>query len=281
MPAINSSQFDPLCRAVRRLVDRGIFVVAAAGNNGKDSSGQKVYGQVHSPGNEASALTVGAVDTQGTDSRGDDTIATYSSRGPTRSFWTDEFGVKHFDNIIKPELSAPGNKTIFAESPGNFILSQNPSLDAGVSGNDTRKQMILSGTSMAAPLAAGAAALLFEANPTLSPNLIKAILMYTAQQLPNYNMFEQGAGELNVDGAVRVARAAQRSAHSGAALAGALVRIADDLRNDIALANEAAARRAGVLVVLPLGLCFLPAFVLTGLVPVIVAVIGGVLSASH
>jgi pilus assembly protein TadC len=85
----------------------------------------------------------------------------------------------------------------------------------------------------------------------------------------------------DVDGAVRVARAAQRSAHSGAALAGALVRIADDLRNDIALANEAAARRAGVLVVLPLGLCFLPAFVLTGLVPVIVAVIGGVLSASH
>jgi pilus assembly protein TadC len=84
----------------------------------------------------------------------------------------------------------------------------------------------------------------------------------------------------DVDGAVRVARAAQRSGHSGAALAGALVRIADDLRSDCALASEAAARRAGVLVVLPLGLCFLPAFVLTGLVPVIVAVIGGVLNAS-
>jgi len=84
-----------------------------------------------------------------------------------------------------------------------------------------------------------------------------------------------------VHGAARVARAAQRSGHSGAALASALVRIADDLRTDGALASEAAARRAGVLVVLPLGLCFLPAFVLTGLVPVIVAVIGGVLSASH
>jgi pilus assembly protein TadC len=82
------------------------------------------------------------------------------------------------------------------------------------------------------------------------------------------------------DGAIRVARAAARSDHSGAALAGALVRIADDLRTDSALATEAAARRAGVLVVLPLGLCFLPAFMLTGLVPVIVAVIGGVLSAS-
>ena len=82
------------------------------------------------------------------------------------------------------------------------------------------------------------------------------------------------------DGAIRFAHAAQRTDHSGAALAGALVRIADDLRTDSALATEAAARRAGVLIVLPLGLCFLPAFMLTGLVPVIVAVIGGVLSAS-
>jgi serine protease AprX len=67
------------------LVDRGIVVVAAAGNNGKNSAGQKVYGQIHSPGNEPSVITVGAVDTRGTDQRGDDTIATYSSRGPTRS----------------------------------------------------------------------------------------------------------------------------------------------------------------------------------------------------
>jgi pilus assembly protein TadC len=79
------------------------------------------------------------------------------------------------------------------------------------------------------------------------------------------------------DGAVRVARAASHSSHSGAALSRALFRIADDLRGDMALATEAAARRAGVLVVLPLGLCFLPAFVLTGVVPVVVAVIGGVL----
>ena len=78
-------------------------------------------------------ITVGAVDTRGTDQRGDDTIATYSSRGPTRSFWTDVNGVKHYDNLIKPEIAAPGNKTIFAESPDNYLLSQNPSLDASVS----------------------------------------------------------------------------------------------------------------------------------------------------
>jgi Flp pilus assembly protein TadB len=80
-----------------------------------------------------------------------------------------------------------------------------------------------------------------------------------------------------VAGADRLARAAVRSADHGAALAGALTRLADDLRADRAIAIEAAARRAGVLIVLPLGLCFLPAFILAGLVPVIVAVLGDVL----
>lgn len=80
------------------------------------------------------------------------------------------------------------------------------------------------------------------------------------------------------EAARRVSRAAGRSGHSGAALAGSFARVADDLRADAVLAAEARARAAGVLVVLPLGLCFLPAFVLTGLVPVIVAVVAGVLA---
>jgi len=79
-------------------------------------------------------------------------------------------------------------------------------------------------------------------------------------------------------GAVRIRRAAVHSQHSGAAFAGSLQRVADDLRADALIAADAAGRRAGVLIVLPLGLCFLPAFVLAGLVPVIVAVLGGVLS---
>jgi pilus assembly protein TadC len=78
-------------------------------------------------------------------------------------------------------------------------------------------------------------------------------------------------------GADRITRAAIRTSASGAALAGALTRLADDLRVDRSLAAEAATRRAGVLIVLPLGLCFLPAFLLVGLVPVIVAVLGDVL----
>ncbi len=80
-----------------------------------------------------------------------------------------------------------------------------------------------------------------------------------------------------VPGAERLVGAALRSATSGASLSGALTRLADDLRADRTTAAEATARRSGVLIVLPLGLCFLPAFILAGLVPVIVAVLGDVL----
>lgn len=85
-PALSSYKNDPLCLAVRKLVNAGVVVVAAAGNEGKDAFGRKQYGSIHSPGNEPSAITVGASNSFGTNGRADDTITTYSSRGPTRSF---------------------------------------------------------------------------------------------------------------------------------------------------------------------------------------------------
>jgi pilus assembly protein TadC len=81
----------------------------------------------------------------------------------------------------------------------------------------------------------------------------------------------------DLPGGERVARAAVRSADSGSTLARALSRLAEEMRAARAAAADAAARRAGVLVVLPLGLCFLPAFLLAGVVPVVVAVLDGVL----
>nr|WP_240939917.1 type II secretion system F family protein [Planosporangium flavigriseum] len=80
-----------------------------------------------------------------------------------------------------------------------------------------------------------------------------------------------------IPGGERVRRAAVRTAASGAAMTGALGRLAGDLRAARRAQAEAAAQRLGVLVVLPLGLCFLPAFLLTGVVPVVVAVLGDVL----
>lgn len=80
----------------------------------------------------------------------------------------------------------------------------------------------------------------------------------------------------DLPGGWRLASAAVRSAEHGAALACACARLAEELRGARALEAETAARRAGVLLVLPLGLCFLPAFVFAGIVPVVVAVFSDV-----
>ena len=87
-----------------------------------------------------------------------------------------------------------------------MLVTEHPELDAGVSSDPTRKMMRMSGTSMATPIVAGAAALLLQANPKLTPNLVKAILMYTAQPLAGANTFEQGMGEVNIEGAAKIAR---------------------------------------------------------------------------
>jgi serine protease AprX len=163
---------DPLCKAARKLVDAGIVVVAAAGNNGKNNDGNKMYGLIHTPGNEPSVITVGATNTFGTDGRNDDQIATYSSRGPTRSYWTDSNRVRHHDNLIKPDLVAPGNKVIAARSDidfvdangvereePNYLVKHNSqmavhcnSCDSGHGGS--HDIMLMNGTSVAAPVVA-------------------------------------------------------------------------------------------------------------------------------
>src|SRR5262249_16862806 len=117
-------------------------------------------------------------------------------------------GVKKFDNNMKPDVVAPGNKLLGARAPLNKLLSLNAAL--GLVGSlltpDNKKLMYLSGTSMSAPVVSGAAAVLLDTNPNLTPNMVKAILMYTAQQVSGYNSLEQGAGAINLDGAVRVAK---------------------------------------------------------------------------
>ncbi len=82
-PVLQSHKDDPLCQAVKRAFEAGIVVVAAAGNHGKLADGRRVAGLIDSPGNSPYAITVGAVNTKGTPFRGDDTMATFSSIGPT------------------------------------------------------------------------------------------------------------------------------------------------------------------------------------------------------
>src|SRR6185295_16757980 len=152
------------------------------------------------------AITVGASNSYGSDPRNDDTTTSYSSRGPTRSFSVDSYGLRHFDNLIKPDLLAPGNKIISAEAANNNLIKKYPSLETYKYSTTNMKLMYLSGTSMSTPMVAGAAALLLETNSSLTPNMVKVLLMYTAQPLAGANTLEQGAGQLNVAGAVTLAR---------------------------------------------------------------------------
>ena len=189
-----SFRTDPLCQAAERAVNAGIVVVAAAGNFGKDTKNNKVYGGINSPGIDPMVLTVGAANTKNTVKRSDDEVATYSSRGPTVT-----------DRLMKPDLVAPGNKLVGAQSDQNALLAANPSLAIKEDGNEPRNEMmLLSGSSIAAPVVSGTVALLLQQNPALTPNLIKAVLQYTAQPLAGFNLLEQGAGELNISGALKL-----------------------------------------------------------------------------
>jgi serine protease AprX len=187
---------DPLALAARRLTERGIVVVAAAGNLGRNAAGQQQYGGILAPGNAPWVLTVGASSTEGTARTNDDVVAGFSSLGPTRG-----------DYLAKPDLVAPGRGIVSLAVPGSTLYQANA--DYLVDGKvDTAYSpyLSLSGTSMAAPQVAGAVALMLEANPRLTPNLAKAILQYTANDDPDYGALQEGAGFLDVLGAVRLAR---------------------------------------------------------------------------
>ena len=89
--------------------------------------------------------------------------------------------------------------------PGStFFTTKAPYLVKGTTG--ALAYLALTGTSMATPVVSGTVALMLQANPALTPNLVKGILQFTAQTYPGYNVLTQGAGFLNTLGAVRLAR---------------------------------------------------------------------------
>ena len=143
---------DPLVQAVERLSRKGILVVTAAGNMGiNPATGKPGYGGVGVPCNAPSSLCVGSLDTNDTDgARRRQGRAESSSRGPTR-----------FDLLAKPDLVAPGVKIVSLSSPGSKLFKENPHLRVfGATQTGTpAAYFTLSGTSMASPMAAGAAAL--------------------------------------------------------------------------------------------------------------------------
>jgi serine protease AprX len=191
-PVTQPYRDDPLCEAVERAVAAGIVVVAAAGNYGQAAEGRMVVGGIASPGNDPGAITVGALDTHGTPVRSDDTVAAYSSRGPTR-----------YDLVLKPDLVAPGSHVVSAESAGSYLARTYP--QRHVAGTGTNGYIQLSGTSMAAGVVSGAVALLLEENPRLTPRNAKAVLQMTSSFMPREGLLASGAGSLNVIAAAELA----------------------------------------------------------------------------
>lgn len=187
---------DPLTIAAKRAVDAGVVLVTAAGNLGKNALGQPQYGAITAPGNAPWVITVGASSHQGTVTRVDDVMAGFSSRGPSA-----------VDYEAKPDLVAPGVGTVSLSDPNSLMYLTKATSLIGVSTfTGFQPYLSLSGTSMSSPVVAGSIALMLQANPKLTPNLVKAILEYTAQVYQGYDPLTQGAGFLNTKGAVDLAR---------------------------------------------------------------------------
>ena len=176
--------FDPLDIAVMHAYQAGIVVVAAAGNAGKLADGTPVLGGIASPGNSPFAITVGAINTFATVDRADDQVTTYSSRGPTK-----------YDNIAKPDLAAPGNKIISLEAQNSWIPTNYPT--EHIAGSGSNGYLRMSGTSMAAPMVSGAAALLLSAQPNLSPAQVKFLLQTGSTYMVQAGVLGAGAGSAN------------------------------------------------------------------------------------
>jgi serine protease AprX len=186
---------DPLTLAAQKAVTAGIVVVAAAGNNGRGPQGSTQYAGITAPGNAPWVLTVGASSHMGTVDRSDDTIATFSSRGPSA-----------IDYAAKPDVVAPGVGIESLSDPASQMYAVDaPYLLNGTVPTSYLPYLSLSGTSMAAPVVTGTVALMLQANPSLTPNAVKAILQYTAQVYQGYDSLTQGAGFVNAKGAVELA----------------------------------------------------------------------------
>lgn len=186
-PVYESVSTDPLVQAVEFLWDAGVVVVCSAGNSGANG-----YGTVSSPGSSPKVITVGSLTHWGTADPSDDSISSFSSRGPTL-----------LDHFVKPDLVAPGNRIVSVGAGNSGLHTILPERAVAAQGQSKKEYFILSGTSMSAAVVSGTVALMLEKESTLDPDTVKARLMRSATKVDAGDPFMTGAGVLNPTAALQ------------------------------------------------------------------------------
>ena len=168
--ATQSYVLDPLAYAVEQAWNAGIVVVVAAGNDGNSA-------ELRNPALDPFVIAVGATDSNGTYWISDDFVTDYTSCGTAD---------RHVD------LVAPGRSIRSLRAPGSTADLDHPGARVG------DRFFKGSGTSQAAAVVSGAAALLVSQRPDISPDQVKAMFMDHAQPLSGQSSLCQGAGELKL-----------------------------------------------------------------------------------
>jgi serine protease AprX len=168
-------RYDPLAYAAEAAWRLGIVVVVSGGNAGAASD------SLTDPAYDPNLLAVGAADTHGSLGVSDDTVANFSSTGRSRH----------------PDLVAPGVHMVSLRDPGSYIDQA-----FGGTGQVGTRFFRGSGSSQAAAVVSGAAALLLSQRPWLTPDQVKQVLVDSAQHLAGQPATRQGAGELDLQAAM-------------------------------------------------------------------------------
>ncbi|MET7425354.1 S8 family serine peptidase [Dactylosporangium sp. NPDC005555] len=173
------AKLDPLSHAVEAAWKKGITVVVSAGNDGKTRTALSM------PAANPYVIAVGAADSKGTDSRSDDVLADFSTRGNTTR---------------TADLTAPGRSIVGLRDPGAYVDVNYPT--GLVPGDTTGRYFRGSGSSQAAAITSGAAALLLQQRPGLTPDQVKKLLVSTADTMSAGDVLGRGSGQLNIKKAI-------------------------------------------------------------------------------
>jgi serine protease AprX len=197
--SVQDARLDPLSYAVEVAWRKGIVVVVAVGNDGPTRT------KVSMPAANPYVIAVGGSDPMATEARTDDKVASFSTAGNA---------TRHAD------ILAPGRSVVSLRDPGSYVDVHYP---AALVPNDLEKRFFRgSGSSQSAAMVSGAAALLLQQRPTLTPDQVKRILMTSRQALPAGSGDTYGVGQIDIRKAVATATPTFTQTHQPATGLGTL-----------------------------------------------------------